>query len=417
MKQFILMSLMILATLSLVAQTAVIPTGSGTVSDPYQIQSWENLYWMSVKDSTYTHKTNAHYIQTVNITFPEDITTWNDSLGWNCFGYSTLNASTSFPFRGTYNGQGHTISNLYINRPDETGIGFFASTNRAEISNLGFEGVNVIGDWGPAGIVGEIDDSTRVINCFVKGTITGSSYVGGITSYNNASIIKNCYFIGSIVGVEGMGGITGCNDAGLIENCYVAGTVPNGDLAGVLVGSNDSATISNSFWDTDLAGTIPGIGDNSEGTLTNVLGKTTAQMKTDSTFTNAGWDFVTTWKTEDNINNGYPALIWEVAPSSVIDVPATQNSFAVLHSAYPNPFNPTTNISFDLAKNSQVSIAIYNAKGQKVKTLVNGNFNAGSHQLTWNGKDDNNNSVASGFYFYKMQAGAESQVKKMVMIK
>ncbi|MCK4695080.1 MAG: carboxypeptidase regulatory-like domain-containing protein, partial [Candidatus Cloacimonetes bacterium] len=72
---------------------------------------------------------------------------------------------------------------------------------------------------------------------------------------------------------------------------------------------------------------------------------------------------------------------------------------------YPNPFNPTTEISFSIKKDEFVAIDIYNIKGEKVKTLVNGNLEAGYYIIIWDSTDNNNTSVASGIYFYKMKAG------------
>ncbi|MBL7148612.1 MAG: T9SS type A sorting domain-containing protein [Candidatus Cloacimonetes bacterium] len=86
-------------------------------------------------------------------------------------------------------------------------------------------------------------------------------------------------------------------------------------------------------------------------------------------------------------------------------------------SNYPNPFNPETTISFDLASNANVEISIYNIKGQKVKTLVNKILPAGEHTTIWNGKDSNNKRVGSGIYFYKLEAGGYQKVKKMLLLK
>jgi hypothetical protein len=86
---------------------------------------------------------------------------------------------------------------------------------------------------------------------------------------------------------------------------------------------------------------------------------------------------------------------------------------------YPNPFNPETMISFDLTTEhtENTELSIYNIKGQKVKTLVNKVLPAGKHSVVWDGKDDNNKSVSSGIYFYKIKAGNYQKVKKMVLIK
>ncbi len=88
-----------------------------------------------------------------------------------------------------------------------------------------------------------------------------------------------------------------------------------------------------------------------------------------------------------------------------------------LRGNYPNPFNPTTSISFDLQKNSDVTIDIYNLLGQRVSRVVKANFNAGRHSVVWNGDDESGQSVASGVYFYKMTSGDYSQTKKMMLMK
>jgi len=84
---------------------------------------------------------------------------------------------------------------------------------------------------------------------------------------------------------------------------------------------------------------------------------------------------------------------------------------------YPNPFNPTTTISFSLTSESDVSITVYNVKGQQVKQLVNDQLSAGSHTVEWSGKDNSNKSVASGIYYYKISAGKDTAMKKMLLLK
>lgn len=89
-----------------------------------------------------------------------------------------------------------------------------------------------------------------------------------------------------------------------------------------------------------------------------------------------------------------------------------------LNQNYPNPFNPETKIGFALPKSGSVTLTVYNVLGQKVKTLFkNQNFAAGNHSVKWNGTDDIGNKVASGIYFYKIEAGKYVSVKKMVLMK
>ena len=88
-----------------------------------------------------------------------------------------------------------------------------------------------------------------------------------------------------------------------------------------------------------------------------------------------------------------------------------------LYENYPNPFNPSTSIRFDLAEDSDVTIQIFNVKGQLVKTLVQEKKSAGIHTVDWNGDDDNRQSVASGIYLYNLQADTQLSVRKCLLLK
>ena len=88
-----------------------------------------------------------------------------------------------------------------------------------------------------------------------------------------------------------------------------------------------------------------------------------------------------------------------------------------LKSNYPNPFNPVTTITFSLAKSGNVSLKIYNTKGQLVRTLAQAPQKAGLHQLVWNGRDDAGKTVSSGLYFYRMDAPGYTKTRKMMMLK
>jgi hypothetical protein len=84
---------------------------------------------------------------------------------------------------------------------------------------------------------------------------------------------------------------------------------------------------------------------------------------------------------------------------------------------YPNPFNPETEISYALPRDCYVKLAIYNIAGRKVNTLVDECQSAGYKTIHWNGRDDQGKKIASGIYFYKLQAGDFCQSKKMMLIK
>ena len=84
---------------------------------------------------------------------------------------------------------------------------------------------------------------------------------------------------------------------------------------------------------------------------------------------------------------------------------------------YPNPFNPETQIRFQLPIRSQVNIRIFNTLGQQIRTLVNREYEPGSHLIQWDGKNDNGSPAASGMYFYRFQAGDFSRVMSMSLVR
>jgi len=93
-------------------------------------------------------------------------------------------------------------------------------------------------------------------------------------------------------------------------------------------------------------------------------------------------------------------------------------SVNALHLAnYPNPFNPSTTISYSIPTNGDVILTIYNAKGQLVNTLVSEYKNQGHYQIVWHGKDSNGRSVASGLYFTRLVATGKSLSNKMLLLK
>jgi len=88
-----------------------------------------------------------------------------------------------------------------------------------------------------------------------------------------------------------------------------------------------------------------------------------------------------------------------------------------LNPAYPNPFNPTTTISFSLQKEQHANISVYNIKGQKVNTLVNEVLPMGHHKIIWNGDNAQGRQIGSGIYFIRMQTAGYTKVEKAVLIK
>jgi hypothetical protein len=113
------------------------------------------------------------------------------------------------------------------------------------------------------------------------------------------------------------------------------------------------------------------------------------------------------------------ALVYDILLDPVVgegdftDLP----TITALQGNFPNPFNPVTQIRFDLAQAGNVAIEVYNIRGQRVKTLTNEEWQAGRHTIEWNGTDSNGRIVGSGVYFYTMRVGEYSSTRRMVLMK
>jgi Concanavalin A-like lectin/glucanases superfamily/Secretion system C-terminal sorting domain len=105
----------------------------------------------------------------------------------------------------------------------------------------------------------------------------------------------------------------------------------------------------------------------------------------------------------------------ELVPSNIVSVEQTNQKIPngdYLSNNYPNPFNPSTIISFLIPELSFVSLKIFNSLGEEIETLVTEELNVGNYKYEWNAKN-----LTSGIYFYELRAGKFSQVKKMVLLK
>ena len=89
----------------------------------------------------------------------------------------------------------------------------------------------------------------------------------------------------------------------------------------------------------------------------------------------------------------------------------------ILHPPYPNPFNPSTTLRYDLPEQATVNIIIYDMLGRQVRTLVNTTQEAGFKSVIWNATNDFGNPVSAGVYLYQIQAGEFVQTRKMVLLK
>ncbi|MFQ5770505.1 MAG: FlgD immunoglobulin-like domain containing protein [bacterium] len=111
------------------------------------------------------------------------------------------------------------------------------------------------------------------------------------------------------------------------------------------------------------------------------------------------------------------AIDQECSPTGVQEGATEVPLKYTLFQNYPNPFNPSTTISFEIKESSDVTLEIYNIKGQLVRTLVKGKLIAGNHSFVWNGRDDRARLVPSGLYISRMSAGEFVDQRKMLLIK
>jgi hypothetical protein len=296
-------------SVAIVLAWAATLTGCQNQTNAIPISSIEELQNIG-NDSDYP--LNGNYILTQDI--DASVTAmWNNGAGFVPIANGPYDTIINGPyFNGTFDGQGHTISNLTINDSNDYCVGLFAimgpgndlkydlAGSGGHIKNLGLEG----------------------------GSISGSgnySCAGGLVGYNKGGTITNCYTTGAVSGgvsgsiSGGVGGLIGWCWAGWITNCYATGAVSllvpgqnisAGGLIGFAPGGPKPATfIISSYWNPDTSGqTAAGwtidVNYNRAEFVLGVTGETTASMMRQSTF--FGWDFTNVW----NINEGtsYPFL-------------------------------------------------------------------------------------------------------------
>jgi len=239
------------------------------------------------------------------------------------------------PFTGTFDGNGHTISNFTYDSNGVNGIGLFGYVEgeNAEIKDLGLINANIgAGTQGSyvGSFVGWLVNAT-ISNCYVYGgSVSGTTILGGLVGWNDSGTISNCYARGNVTGDSYLGGLVGYNKSGTISNCYAMGSVTGDLVLGGLVGYDDLGVYTSSFWNNTVNPLLTGIGN---ATDPNVIGASTANMATESTFTDAGWDFFEVWDICEFV--AYPRLQRQI-PSAELACPygVTMIDFAVLAQAW-----------------------------------------------------------------------------------
>ncbi|MCG8373843.1 MAG: hypothetical protein MI700_09930, partial [Balneolales bacterium] len=371
--------------------------GTGTSDDPWQIDSADEL-------SEVRHYLTNHFILTANIDL--DVFPYNTGSGWEPIG------TDGVFFEGSFQGNGLTISNLFIDRSTTFYVGLFGSIT-GEIDSLNLENVNITGGEKTGGLVG-LNYGT-ISYSHVTGNLTGSGReIGGIAGNNNSGGIIEYSSSGVRVeqtGGQDAGGITGRNQGGTIRYSFATDSViSNSDRAGGLAGSNTnpgtitdsyatghvvstssqvgglvgrnsggSTSITNSYstGSASGAGSVGGlIGLYQSGTMTSNFwdtetsrnassgsgtGKTTSEMQEEATFTN--WDFSTIW----GINEGssYPYLLNNL-PESIGDSPfqsgsgTSEDPYMIATAAQLDSMRNYNTSHFKLNANLDLNVSPYN---------------------------------------------------------
>ncbi|PID26961.1 MAG: hypothetical protein CR982_07890 [Candidatus Cloacimonadota bacterium] len=438
----LLNSLMVLLT---VVSLNAYSGGAGLESDPYQIANVSDLKeLMSTKNDW-----NKYFIQI------EDIDIESQTAGITPIGTVPNNGGTAFS--GSYMGNHKKISNLKIDMVNGDKVGLFGYIDGGKISNLTLENVNIIGRDAVGSLAGWLQDG-EVLNCSASGIVTGAVYVSGFIGDCENGLVENCstsasvygslgiggfvgwlqdceiskscatgnvtlenehntvggfvgfsggpealvtnsYATGNVIGYNFVGGFAGNIESGTFENNYSVGNVNGVGAVGGFVGITTYGNFTSCYWDVETSGqTESGAGE----------GKTTAEMKEEATY--VGWDFENIWYFDENINNGYPSLV----PEDVVDITeeTTLPSTSVLMENYPNPFNPTTTINYLIPESGNISLSIYNSKGQLVEKLVNEFQKEGLHKVEFDASHLN-----SGAYYYTLKTSKGIVTNKMLLIK
>lgn len=286
------------------ASSPIFQAGSGTVQDPYQIKTSQQL-------KSITKALNAHFILTADITLNEEV----NGSGWDPIGKQET------PFTGSIDGQGHYIKNMWMKRPTTNGVGLFGYVKNATITGIRLEiGNNGLNGGGYVGGICGYADNSVISKCSANGTISGNDNVGGVCGYLYGHDItieaSQCFSQGTLTSNGSAGGIVGGVYSRYstisISDCYSTISLSANNCYGISNGGSVTrcyyaGKASPKYSNFSCNGTYTYFDKTTIATTNyydNGNARTTAQMKTQSNY--EGWDFTNTWK----INEGktYPTL-------------------------------------------------------------------------------------------------------------
>ena len=274
--------------------------------------------------TNYTVITSMTSLQAINSNLTGNFALGSDLNASGFAGYVPI-GSSSTPFSGTFNGLAHTISNLSVSTSTDNGglfgytdtaalitslrmkntyvstgsrfnAGSLVGRNNGTIRDVYSENVSSYAPRQAGGLVGWNSAGLIESSATSGGSVSATFYAGGLVAYMTGGTVRNSYSNVSAGSNLEVGGLIGAMDNGTVENSYAYGSLSGnfndvygpGGLTSYVV---NSGTVSNSFWSTS-ATSAPGI---RTGTLTGITGLNTAGLRTQSNFTNAGWDFTNVW--------------------------------------------------------------------------------------------------------------------------
>jgi len=306
--------------------------GTGTEANPYQIADVNGLLALASTPTEY----DKSFILTADINMAGQVFT-TAIIAADSDADSTFHGTA---FTGTFDGNGNKINHFTINGASNSYIGLFGKVSGGTIKKVGLEDYSIsssavsyysgslvgynnngiisscystgsVTGYSCVGALTGCNNGGSLSNCYSIGIVNGSSsYVGGLTGYNYSSSVSNCYSTSAVTGSSYVGGMVGGNIYGNVINCYSTGSVIGSSNAGGLAGYSNGNVLG-CFWDVNSSGQISSAG----GT-----GKTTAEMQTLSTYTDAGWDF--SYTDGDDADwfiqiDEYPILTWQISSADL----------------------------------------------------------------------------------------------------
>ena len=273
--------------------------GDGSEASPFVIANGEQLARLAQDVNGGTDYEGKFFKLTADIDLGEK--EWTPIGGSNKY------------FKGTFDGNGYTVSNFTINKPEESYIGLFGY-NKGTIMNLGVEKAKISGSVRVGGVCGY--NYGTIKNCYNTGAVSGTiSVIGGVCGYNYGTV-ENCYNTGAVSAQElNVGGVCGYNSSSTIKNCYNTGAVSGTEYVGGVCGYSNDETVTNCYYNKDFCA-VGGIkGSDVDGSATGL----TSEELCNGTLDNLA---------------GFEKSVWE--PGKSFGVKATEGRFGTITYTYPS---------------------------------------------------------------------------------